>query len=33
MLRVSLPARINVVGSPTDACEGAYETAGRARGD
>jgi galactokinase/mevalonate kinase-like predicted kinase len=26
MLRVSLPARINVVGSPTDACEGAYGT-------
>jgi galactokinase/mevalonate kinase-like predicted kinase len=26
MLRVSLPARINVVGSPTDACEGAYAT-------
>jgi hydroxymethylglutaryl-CoA reductase len=24
--RVSLPARINVVGSPTDACEGAYAT-------
>jgi galactokinase/mevalonate kinase-like predicted kinase len=26
MIRVSLPARINVVGSPTDACEGAYAT-------
>jgi len=26
MMRVSLPARINVVGSPTDACEGAYAT-------
>ncbi|MEO8602359.1 MAG: hypothetical protein ABI629_07280 [bacterium] len=25
-LRVSLPARINIVGSPTDACEGAYAT-------
>lgn len=26
MLRVSLPARINIVGSPTDAVEGAYAT-------
>ena len=26
VIRVSLPARINVVGSPTDACEGAYAT-------
>lgn len=26
MIRVSLPARINVVGSPTDAVEGAYAT-------
>jgi len=26
MIRVSVPARINVVGSPTDACEGAYAT-------
>jgi len=25
-MRVSLPARINVAGSPTDACEGAYGT-------
>lgn len=25
-MRVSLPARINVAGSPTDACEGAYAT-------
>src|SRR6266446_3914470 len=26
MLAVSLPARINIVGSPTDAVEGAYAT-------
>lgn len=26
MIHVSLPARINVLGSPTDACEGAYGT-------
>ncbi len=26
VIRVSLPARINILGSPTDACEGAYGT-------
>jgi galactokinase/mevalonate kinase-like predicted kinase len=32
MIRVSLPARINIVGSPTDAVEGAYATVSAAIG-